>query len=159
MHWRILVKKKKIGNRKLKFSISSCYNKSMTDWKMENTLSHILAYIVISAFSPSFPSGKPWLQEKSHSLAYLKWAGYFHYHVCFHSAKATKKSQSYFWKPLTHQNTTLLLPHIHAKHWEKAESAALSPVNTLLLFPFSLPAGTELDWGQLSTATKVALEW
>lgn len=62
---------------------------------METPLSDVLAYTLFSASSPSFPSGKPWLQEKSHSLAYLKWAAYFHHHMSAFTAQRQLESPKF----------------------------------------------------------------
>jgi len=83
---------------------------------METPLSDIFAYILFSASSPSFPSGKPWLQEKSHSLAYLKRAAYFHHHTSAFTAQRQRKSPKFISGDLWHTTTLFCLyPYIHAQ--------------------------------------------
>lgn len=103
---------------------------------MQNPLSHLFAYIVTSASSPSFLSGKPWLQEKSQSLAQQNGMGYFLCHVCFHRTKAAKSPKVISGNL---QHITTLLGLCHTSTLSSQSGSRLGAVQAAGSTPSSLP--------------------
>lgn len=92
-------------------------------------------YLLTSLFQPCHlvPLWKPLAAEEVTQSDIPKMGSLFSSpHVCFHSTKATKKSQIYFWKHLIHHDTALPLPpHPCSKiHWGSRLWAVQATVNT-----------------------------
>lgn len=97
--------------------------KKVTDWKMKSPPPSQI-YLLTSLFQPHHlvPLWKPLAAEEVTQSDIPKMGSIFSSpHVCFHSTRATKKSQIYFWKHLIHHDTVLPLPpHPCPKFTEEA---------------------------------------
>lgn len=129
--------------------------------KWKPPLSDRLVYILFSASSPSFLSGKPCLQEKLHSLAYLKWVAYFHHHTSAQrQLKSPKLISGNFWHIVT---LFCLYPHIHTQNSLRKQALNCAANSKHRVHHHSasrwLPAASELEQHQPGTSKWVAPEW